>query len=73
MTVWRDADALESFIDSPVHTEAIRRGLPAVTRAKFLRFEWPADQVPPAWGEVLKRLEAATPVEYGPGRPERGE
>lgn len=69
MTVWRDADVLEAFIESAVHVEAIRQGLPAVRRAKFVRFEWPADRVPPAWADVLTRLDAATAIEYRTGRP----
>lgn len=66
MTVWRDEAAMERFVTSPVHSAAIRAGLPAVRRAKFVRESWPAWAVPPTWGQALRRLDAEAFVEYGP-------
>lgn len=67
MTVWRDEAALDSFVRSPVHVEAIRKGLPAVIEAKFARFSWPAESVPPKWGEIIERLKTVEPIAYGAG------
>jgi hypothetical protein len=61
MTVWRDKASLDAFVRSEVHTEAIRMGMPAVKTAQFLRFEWPAQDVPPSWGEVERRLSSPDP------------
>jgi quinol monooxygenase YgiN len=64
LTVWTDAASLDAFVSSPVHTQAIRSGLPAVISARFLTTSWPADQVPPPWKEIDRRLADITPVEY---------
>jgi heme-degrading monooxygenase HmoA len=72
MTVWRDSPALDSFVQSPAHRAAMREGLAPVVRAKFLRFEVPAAEVPPTWESVLDRLKRVEYVYYGdrPGRRE---
>jgi heme-degrading monooxygenase HmoA len=64
MTVWQDEQALDAFVASDVHREAIRRGLVAVRSARFARFEWPADRGAPTWAEALRVLEEARVVDY---------
>lgn len=73
MTVWKDDAAVEAFMASPVHRTAIREGMAAVKTAQFLRFEWPTDQVPPPWSEVMRRLESAEVIDYTRMRDGRGE
>lgn len=58
MTIWRDVDAMEVFVMSDIHQQAIREGMVAVKTARFLQFDWPTNQVPPPWSEVLRRLES---------------
>lgn len=64
MTVWRDEESTKAFVRSPVHQEAIRRGLAGVKTAQFLRFEWPRSEVPPSWDEVKRRLQEVEVVDY---------
>lgn len=66
MTVWRDEAALDAFVSSPSHRSAMREGLAPVIRARFLRFELAASAVPPAWSEVLGRLEGVEFTNYAP-------
>jgi heme-degrading monooxygenase HmoA len=65
MTVWRDEPSLNSFVRSPLHREAVRKGLGGVLRGKFLRFEHPTDAAPPSWDEVLAQMHAIEYIEYG--------
>lgn len=65
MTIWRDEAALNAFVRAPVHREAMREGIGAVTTARFARFAWPASQVPPSWDEAKRRLSEVEPVTYG--------
>jgi heme-degrading monooxygenase HmoA len=64
LTVWRDDASLDAFVRGPVHREAIRLGMRAVTQAKFLRMDWPTAEAPPSWSVVLQRLEAVEPQHY---------
>lgn len=73
MTVWKDDAALEAYRSLPVHRTAIREGIAAVKTAPFLRFEWPAGEVPPPRPELMRRLESAEVIDYtrmrsGPAR-----
>jgi heme-degrading monooxygenase HmoA len=65
MTVWRDEPSLNSFVRSPLHREAVRKGLGGVLRGKFLRFEHPTDAAPPSWDEVRAQMHAIEYIEYG--------
>lgn len=64
MTIWRDEAAVEQFLSSPTHRAAIRAGQGALERAKFERFNWPRNAVPPTWDEVDARLERAPWLDY---------
>lgn len=65
MTVWKDEAALDAFVRSPTHREAIRKGMPAVKWAKFHRFTLAKDQVPPSWADVKARLASVAAKDYG--------
>ena len=64
MTMWVHDDAVDSFTASPVHVRAIREGMPAVTAAQFLRFDWPSRGAPPSWDEIKRRLASAPTIDY---------
>lgn len=71
MTVWRDQHSLDEFMRSPVHTEAIKRGLSAVLRGQFERFDWPREQVPPSWQDVDQHLASIPFIDYAAKRAQR--
>jgi heme-degrading monooxygenase HmoA len=58
MTVWLDDDALENFIYSDIHDEAIRQSKSALKRANFYRKEISWKEVPMNWKEAIKELES---------------
>lgn len=64
MTVWQDERSLDAFVRAPIHREAIKQGLGGVKSAQFLRFEYPAADVPPSWDEVIERLKSEPFVNY---------
>ena len=64
MTVWRDEEAMQAFVDSPVHRTAIREGMSAVRSAQFLRLDWPTASVPPSWNEIQQRLQSVETIDY---------
>ncbi len=57
MTVWTDEASLKVFLASPAHRAAVKKGMPAIDDAKFLRLIRPADQVPLPWDEAISRLD----------------
>lgn len=57
MTAWTGPGALELFIDSEVHSSAIRAATPALLRAKFARFEVTRAELPPSWTRAFEALE----------------
>jgi len=64
VSVWRDEQGLNSFVRSPIHREAMRAGSPAMVSAQFLRFTWPAKDLPPPWSVVLDKLQQADVTDY---------
>jgi heme-degrading monooxygenase HmoA len=58
MTAWTDARALEAFVESPAHIDAILLGMPAVARARFARLTVPRTALPPRWRDALAALAA---------------
>ena len=74
MTIWDSDAALTAFVRSPVHQEAMREGISAVTTAKFDRFEWSTDAPPPTWKFVLERLTFVKETRYAsPASPRKSE
>ena len=59
MTVWRDAAALDAFVRSSVHQQAIRDGAGDLAGANFSRFELPAAALPIDWETALDYLAAS--------------
>jgi heme-degrading monooxygenase HmoA len=64
MTLWQDEGSLDAFVRAPIHREAIKQGLSGVKSAQFIRFEYPAADVPPSWDDVIERLKSAPFVNY---------
>lgn len=65
MTVWRDEASLEAFVASPMHREAIRKGMPAVVEAQFHRMRWPISDLPPSWDAMKRVLKDVPTRTYG--------
>lgn len=59
MTVWLDDDALENFIYSDIHDEAIRQSKSALKKANFYRKEISWKEVPMNWDIAIKELESS--------------
>lgn len=56
MSVWRDEASLDAFVNSPMHREAIKKGMPSVIEAQFHRMRWPMSDLPPSWSDVKRVL-----------------
>ncbi len=56
MTVWENDDAIEKFITSASHTQAIRMGIPGVKEARFVRVSISKDSLPMSWDEAEKAM-----------------
>ena len=66
MTVWRDEESLDRFVDSTVHRRAMSAGSPAMVSFRSRSLEVPVDEVPLAWGRAIELLdEADDPGGYG--------
>ena len=59
MTAWKSDVAVNDFVYSPVHQQAIRAGSKGLVAARFGRFELPASRLPLSWDEALALLETA--------------
>jgi heme-degrading monooxygenase HmoA len=57
MTIWKDEDSLDSFVEGKRHRIAMKEGMPALIKTKFLRIERRYEEIPIAWKEVEKLLE----------------
>lgn len=68
VTVWRDDAAADEFVAAPQHKEAVRQGMSAIVQARFHRFSWPTDRVPPTWDVVKKELDGAAFIDYAGGK-----
>jgi hypothetical protein len=56
MTVWRDEPALEAFLASNLHRDALREGRPALVSGRTLRLKVTAGSLPMRWKEAEARL-----------------
>jgi heme-degrading monooxygenase HmoA len=65
MTVWTDEDALDAFVGSRLHREAITAALVAVDKARFHRYRVPMRSLPPDWSMALAQLESIAFDDYG--------
>jgi heme-degrading monooxygenase HmoA len=65
MTVWTDEEALDAFVGSRLHREAITASLVAVDKARFHRYVVPMRSLPPDWSTALTGLESVAFDDYG--------
>ncbi|MCU0862234.1 MAG: antibiotic biosynthesis monooxygenase [Planctomycetes bacterium] len=65
MTVWTDEDALDAFVASRLHREAIAAALVTVDKARFHRYRVPMRSLPPDWSMALAQLESIAFDDYG--------
>lgn len=56
LSVWANDDARAAFVRSPVHREAIAKGLPAVRSVELKRLTVARKDLPTNWDEVLRLL-----------------
>ncbi|MEM9487756.1 MAG: antibiotic biosynthesis monooxygenase family protein [Myxococcota bacterium] len=61
MTVWADRDALDRFVESPIHQRAIAAGESALRQARFHTFEVAATEIPLSWDRALAILDENQP------------
>lgn len=59
MTVWRDEEALDAFVWSPVHQKAMRESIGVFENARFARLSIPARELPLPWARARAALEAS--------------
>ncbi len=68
LTVWESEGAMDAFVQSRVHREAMQAGRSALFSAEFNRVEIPVSEIPLSWDRALELLrEAPASVDqYGP-------
>ncbi len=54
ISVWQDEESKKKFVDSKPHREAIKNGLPALTKTIFISLPINAKQLPMKWHEIDK-------------------
>jgi|ERR1700730_10943615 len=57
VSVWRDEEALVSFVRKSPHIDTMRNLKPRMGRTKFVRWKITGSEVPPKWDDALRRLE----------------
>jgi hypothetical protein len=57
MTVWADEDSLHRFVSGDTHSQAIKNGLGAVVKARFVRFTLSKSQLPLSWDDAEKIMD----------------
>ena len=57
MTVWQSKEAMESFVNSREHLDAMYMSSNAVRQMRMASFTVTGSQLPPSWEEAEKRLE----------------
>ena len=58
MSVWQDQASLDAFVDSALHQEAMRIGMPGLARSRFARVQIPLSEMPLSWAraeEILRK------------------
>ncbi|MCC5841493.1 MAG: antibiotic biosynthesis monooxygenase [Opitutales bacterium] len=61
MTAWRDEAALQAFVRSPAHAEAVRASGQTAQNIRFVTLHRPLSSLPVRWSEALPLLQAASP------------
>jgi quinol monooxygenase YgiN len=59
MSIWVNDDALEKFVSSKVHQEAIKKSTPAITTVEVKRLKMTRQDLPNSWSQVLAILAKA--------------
>jgi quinol monooxygenase YgiN len=61
LSAWRDRDALDAFVGSEPHVSSMRRYRTAMADARFVFWSTAAENLPPSWPEVQRRLREGDP------------
>jgi quinol monooxygenase YgiN len=56
LSVWTNADAMQKFVRSTVHTEAMNKSQPAIVTTEFKRLLVKPSDIPRNWSEALVKL-----------------
>jgi hypothetical protein len=62
LSAWRDREAPDAFVGSEPHVSSMRRYRPAMSDARFVFWTTAADNLPPSWSAVHRRLREETPT-----------
>lgn len=57
MSVWESEEAMEGFVRSGLHKEAVRRTKRALESVRFARVKIPRKEVPPSWEQAERLLD----------------
>jgi hypothetical protein len=71
LSVWTGDDALASFMRTPPHIDVMRRLRPEMNPTRFVQWPVKGSDLPIAWSEAVRRLEAAGERQVNPTAKER--
>jgi len=57
LTAWSDREALNRFVATPPHRDAMKQYRPKMDHPVFVSWSMPASLLPPTWAEAIERLE----------------
>lgn len=67
MSIWTSPEAVEAFVRSDLHLDAMEAASDAIRRTRFRQFELPASAVPLSWDDALARFEGEPARARSPG------
>ena len=59
LSAWRDRGALDAWVGTQPHRDAMRRYRPAMAESAFTFWTVPSDQLPVSWHDAARRLDEA--------------
>ena len=57
LSVWRDAEALDAFVDTSPHAEVMAEMAPSMDEPKFVRWTISGGDGTPTWTDAISRLQ----------------
>jgi heme-degrading monooxygenase HmoA len=70
MTVWEDEASLQNFVVGKRHQDAIKNGLDALVKARFVRFKITKSGIPISWDDAEKIMDERGRDLYGRYQPD---
>jgi quinol monooxygenase YgiN len=56
VSIWASTEAMQKFVASPVHVEAMIKSRPAIKATNFKRLQLKPSELPRSWDDVLAKL-----------------